>query len=144
MNNITILKKYAINYLSRYNTSKKNLDRILHTKVKKMKLEKKDKFILYSSIASIIADLEINKLIDDKNFAQSKIHGLFLQGKSKILIKSYLLQKGIEKNTIKKTFENFELKNPNWESESAKKFARKKRLGIKYSNNLEKRFSQNG
>ena len=138
MNNITILKKYAINYLSRYNASKKNLDRILHTKVKKMKLEKKDKFILYSSIASIIADLEINKLIDDKNFAQSKIHTLFLQGKSKILIKSYLLQKGIEKNTIKKTFENFELKNPNWESESAKIFARKKRLGIKHSNNLEK------
>ena len=137
MNNITILKKYAINYLSRYNTSKKNLDRILHTKVKKMKLEKKDKFILYSSITSIIADLEINKLIDDKNFAQSKIHALFLQGKSKILIKSYLLQKGIEKNMIEKTFENFELKNPNWEIDSAKIFARKKRLGKKYSSNIE-------
>ena len=101
-------------------------------------LEKKDKFILYSSIASIIADLEINKLIDDKNFAQSKIHSLSLQGKSRFFVKSYLLQKGIEKNMIEKTFENFELKNPNWESESAKIFARKKRLGIKYSDNLEK------
>ena len=39
---------------------------------------------------------------------------------------------------IEKTFENFELKNPNWESESAKIFARKKRLGAKYSNNFEK------
>ena len=126
MNNITILKKYAINYLSRYNTSKKNLDRILHAKVKKMKLEKKDKFILYSSIASTIADLEINKLIDDKNFSQSKIHSLSLQGKSKIFVKSYLVQKGIEKNLIKETFENFELQNPNWEIDSAKIFARKK------------------
>ena len=138
MKNITILKKYAISYLSIYNTSKKNLDRILHNKVRKMKLEKKDKFILYSSIASIIADLEINKLIDDKIFAQSKIHSLSLQGKSKIFVKNYLMQKGIEKNLIKKTFENFELKNPNWETESAKIFARKKRLGIKYSNNYEK------
>mgnify|MGYP001373673718 CR=1 FL=1 len=138
MNNIIILKKYAISYLSKYNTSKKNLDRILHNKVRKMNLEKKDKFILYSSIASIMADLEINKLIDDKNFAQSKIHSLSLQGKSKISIISYLVQKGIEKNLIEETFKNLELKNPNWESESAKIFARKKRLGVKHSNNLEK------
>ena len=137
MNNIIILKKYAISYLSKYNTSKKNLDRILHNKVRKMKLEKKDKFILYSSIASIIADLEINKLIDDKNFAQSKIHSLSLQGKSKISIISYLMQKGVEKYMVEKTFKNFELKNPNWESESAKIFARKKRLGKKYSSNIE-------
>ena len=138
MNNIIILKKYAISYLSKYNTSKNNLDRILHNKVRKMNLEKKDKFILYSSIASIMADLEINKLIDDKNFAQSKIHSLSLRGKSKISIISYLMQKGIEKNMVEKTFKNFELKNPNWESESAKIFARKKRLGVKNSNNLEK------
>ena len=138
MNNIIILKKYAISYLSKYNTSKKNLDRILHSKVRRMNLEKKDKFILHSSIASIITDLEINKLIDDKNFAQSKIHSLSLQGKSKISIISYLVQKGIEKNLIEETFKNLELKNPNWESESAKIFARKKRLGVKHSNNLEK------
>ena len=138
MNNIIILKKYAISYLSKYNTSKKNLDRILHNKIRKMNLEKKDKFILYSSIASIIADLETNKLINDKNFTQSKIHSLSLQGKSRFFIKNYLLQKGIEKNMVEKIFKNFELKNPNWESESAKIFARKKRLGVKYSNNVEK------
>ena len=136
MNNIIILKKHAISYLSKYNTSKKNLDRILHNKIRRMNLEKKDKFILYSSIASIIADLEINKLIDDKNFSQSKIHSLSLQGKSKISIISYLVQKGIEKNLIEESFENLELKNPNWETESAKIFARKKRLGKKYSSNI--------
>ena len=138
MNNIIILKKHAFSYLSKYNTSKKNLNRILHNKVRRMKLNKKDKYTLYSSIASIITDLEINKLIDDKNFAQSKIHSLSLQGKSKISIISYLVQKGIEKNLIKESFENLELKNPNWETESAKIFARKKRLGIKHSNNFEK------
>ena len=138
MNNIIILKKYAFSYLSKYNTSKKNLDRILHSKVRRMNLEKKDKFILHNSIASIITDLEINKLIDDKNFTQSKIDSLSLQGKSKISIISYLVQKGIEKNLIEESFENLELKNPNWETESAKIFARKKRLGIKYSSNFKK------
>jgi len=138
MNNIIILKKYAYSYLSKYNTSKKNLDRILHNKVRRMNLNKKDKYTLYNFIASILTDLENNKLIDDKNFAQSKIHSLSLQGKSKIFIKNYLIQKGIEKNMVEKTFKNFELKNPNWESESAKIFARKKKLGVKHSNNLEK------
>ena len=138
MNNIIILKKYAFSYLSKYNTSKKNLDRILHNKVRRMNLNKKDKYALYSSIASILTDLEINKLIDDKNFTQSKIYSLSLQGKSKISIISYLVQKGIEKNLIKERLENFELKNPDWETESAKIFARKKRLGIKYSSNFEK------
>ena len=138
MNNIIVLKKYAITYLSKYDTSKKNLDRILHNKVRRMNLGEKDKYTLYSSIASIIADLKINKLIDDKNFTQSKIHSLSLQGKSKISIISYFVQKGIEKNLIEESFENLELKNPNWEKESAKIFARKKRLGIKYSANFEK------
>ena len=138
MNNIIVLKKYAITYLSKYNTSKKNLDRILHNKVHKMNLEKKDKFFLYNSINSIIVNLENKKLIDDTNYAQSKIYSLSLQGKSKIYIISYLMQKGIEKNMVEKTFKNFELKNPNWESDSAKIFARKKRLGVKYSNNPEK------
>ena len=36
------------------------------------------------------------------------------------------------------TFENFELMNPNWEENSAKIFARKKKLGIKHSNNFQK------
>ena len=138
MKNITILKKYAVNYLSKYNTSKKNLNRILHNKIRRMDLEKKDKFILYNSIDSIIVDLEINKLINDKNFTQSKINSLSLQGKSKNFLQSYLIRKGIEKNLIRKTLESFELNNPNWEKESAKIFVRKKRLGIKYSNNFEK------
>ena len=138
MSNIIILKKYAFSYLSKYNTSKKNLDRILHNKVRRMNLNKKDKYTLYRSIASILTDLEFNRLIDDKNFTQSKIYSLSLLGKSKISIISYLIQKGIEKNLIEESFENFELKNPNWESESAKIFARKKRLGVKHSNNLEK------
>ena len=138
MNNIIILKKYAFSYLSKYNTSKKNIDRILRNKVRRMNLKKKDKFILYSSIASILSDLENNKLIDDKNFTQSKIHSLSLQGKSKISIISYFVQKGIEKNLIEETFKSLELKNPDWETESAKIFARKKRLGVKNSANFEK------
>ena len=100
MNNILVLKKYAFSYLSKYNTSKKNLDRILQNKVRRMNLNKKDKYALYSSIASILTDLENNKLIDDNNFAQSKIHSLSLQGKSRIFIKNYLFNTTTNPNKL--------------------------------------------
>ena len=95
MNNRVILNKYAINYLSKYNTSKKNLEKILRNKIRRMNLDKKEKFVLYNSIASIITELESKKIINDKYYTESKIHNFSLQGKSKYFIKSYLVLKGI-------------------------------------------------
>ena len=63
-----------------------------------------------------------------KNMLIQKYFIFLSQGKSKNFIKNYLLQKGIEKNLINKTLNDFELNNPDWEFESAKIFVRKKRL----------------
>ena len=122
------LMKYAINYLSKFSSSKKNLNRILKNKILRMKIEKKDKFILYNSITQIILKLENNKLIDDKNYALTKIRSFAHQGKSKLFIKNYLIQKGIEKLIISDSLKEFENLNSNWEKDSAKTFIRKKRL----------------
>ena len=97
MNIQVSLMKYAIDYLSKFISSKKNLNRILKNKIMRMKIEKKDKFLLYNSIPQIIIKLENNRLIDDKNYALSKIRSFAHQGKSKLFIKNYLIQKGIEK-----------------------------------------------
>ena len=126
--NSLILMKYAINYLSKYSSSKANLEIILNKKIRRLKIEKKDKFFLYNSIEKIINDLEKNNLINDYNYISSKFDLFFHQGKSKIFIKSFFQQKGIEKDVIDKTFETFEKNNSNWEAESAKIFAKKKRL----------------
>jgi SOS response regulatory protein OraA/RecX len=126
--NSLILMKYAINYLSKYSSSKANLEIILNKKIRRLKIEKKDKFFLYNSIEKIINDLEKNNLINDYNYISSKFDLFFHQGKSKIFIKSFFQQKGIEKDVIDKTFEIFEKNNSNWEAESAKIFAKKKRL----------------
>jgi len=120
--------KYAINYLSKYSSSKANLEIILNKKIRRLKIEKKDKFFLYNSIEKIINDLEKNNLINDYNYISSKFDLFFHQGKSRIFIKSFFQQKGIEKDVIDKTFETFEKNNSNWEAESAKIFAKKKRL----------------
>ena len=126
--NSLILMKYAINYLSKYSSSKANLEIILNKKIRRLKIEKKDKFFLYNSIEKIINDLEKNNLINDYNYISSKFDLFFHQGKSRMFIKSYFQQKGIEKDVIDKTFETFEKNNSNWEAESAKIFAKKKRL----------------
>ena len=50
MNNTNLLKKYALTYLSKYDSTKKNLERILKNKVIKMKnLETNEKNHLYKT-----------------------------------------------------------------------------------------------
>ena len=132
--NSLILMKYAINYLSKYASSKTNLEMILKKKIGRLKVEKKDKFFLYNSIKKIIDNLEKNNLINDYNYTSSKFDLFLHQGKSRIFIKSFFQQKGIEKDVINKIFETYEKNNSNWESESAKIFAKKKRL----ANNKDK------
>ena len=131
--NLRILMKYAINYLSKYSSSKANLEIILKKKIRRLGIEQKDKFLLYNSIENIINKLESNNLINDDIYTSSKLNSFFYQGKSKMFIKNYLQQKGIEKDIIEQNFQNFEQENYNWEIESAKKFAKKKRL----SNRIE-------
>ena len=122
------LMKYAIDYLSKYSSSKNNLERILKKKISRLKIEKKEKFILYNSINQIMLNLEKNKFIDDNNYAISKIRLFARQGKSKGFIKSYLIQKGIEKNILNNSLDQFEEEDPEWEKKSARIFVKKKRL----------------
>ena len=58
------------------------------------------------------------------------------------MILKIFIQKGIENEIIDKTFENFENTTANWELESAKIFAKKKRLSN--SNDREKNFTKLG
>ena len=44
------LLKYAINYLSKYDSSKKNLERILKSKIQRITKDKHERFKLYSEI----------------------------------------------------------------------------------------------
>ena len=131
MDKINLLKKYAYTYLSKYDSTKKNLELKLKNKVMKMKnLESDEKNDLCKMIIQIIENLETNKVINDEYFASTKIKSLLFQGKSEIYIKNALLKKGVKKNIINKLLEDLEQNNPNWKVDSAKKFAKKKKIGI--------------
>ena len=130
MNNSDLIKKYALSYLSKYHSTKKNLERMLRNKMIRMKdIETSEKNYLYKIIKQIIENLESNKIINDEYFASTKIISLFRIGKSEAFIKKTLLQKRVDKKIINTTLGDFEKNNPDWKIESAEKFARKKRLG---------------
>ncbi len=140
MKNINLLQ-YAVKYLSKYNSSKRNLKRILKSKIQKSTTIKKERYELYNEIDNVIHKLEKNKLIDDQKFTQSKINMFSKQGKSKIYIKDYLCKKGIEKNIAEEELKLFDDQNYNWEKESALNYAIKKNL-LKDNENIEKKLGK--
>ena len=128
MDNKDKLLKYAIYYLSKYSSSKKNLEFILKKKIRRLSDEKKIRFHLYNEIQIIIEKLEKLNLINDQVFVESKIQSLQYQAKSKNYIKQYLLQKGIDKQLIEEQISLFYKNNKNLEKENALKFAKKRNL----------------
>jgi regulatory protein len=128
MENKDKLLKYAIYYLSKYSSSKKNLEFILKKKIRRLSDEKKIRFQLYNEIQIIIEKLEKLNLINDQVFVESKIQSLQYQAKSKNYIKQYLLQKGINKQLIEEQISLFYENNKNLEKENALKFAKKRNL----------------
>ena len=128
MENKDKLLKYAIYYLSKYSSSKKNLEFILKKKIRRLSDEKQIRFHLYNEIQIIIEKLEKLNLINDQVFVESKIQSLQYQAKSKNYIKQYLLQKGIDKQLIEEQISLFYENNKNLEKENALKFAKKRNL----------------
>ena len=128
MDNKDKLLKYAIYYLSKYSSSKKNLELILKKKIRRLSDEKRIRFHLYNEIQIIIEKLEKLNLINDQVFVESKIQSLQYQAKSKNYIKQYLLQKGINKQLIEEQISLFYENNKNLEKENALKFAKKRNL----------------
>ena len=141
MKNKSYLLKYAIDYLSKFNTSKKNLERILKMKIYRTTKDKKERFNLYSQIDYVLNELEKNKLINDQNYTYNKIRLFASQAKSKRFIQNYLYQKGIEKEIIEEKLKDFEDNNFEWEKKSAFTFAKKKKL-LETKENFEKKLGK--
>jgi SOS response regulatory protein OraA/RecX len=141
MDNKEKLLKYAIYYLSKYSSSKKNLEYILKKKIRRLSDEKKIRFQLYTEIKIIIDKLEQLKLINDTIYAESKINALINQVKSKNYIKQYLIRKGISSKLVDEQISLFYEKNQNLEKENALKFAKKRNL-LNDNTDYEKKLSK--
>ena len=73
MKNKINLLKYTINYLSKFSSSKKNLELILKLKIQRITKDKKERFELYKEMIDIFKNLEKNNLINDERYSFNKI-----------------------------------------------------------------------
>ena len=87
------LLKYAVDYLSKYDSSKKNLLNVLKRKIFRLKITVIEKNKLTSLLEDISSKLESNNLINDYRYSLAKITSLSNSGKSKIFIINYLKKK---------------------------------------------------
>ena len=135
-----ILKKYALNYLNRYASSKKNLEFFLKRKISKFT---NDQYMYKSYIKDILSELEKHNIINDESFANSVAFNYARIGKSKKFIKYNLIKKGINSNDIQNAIKKLEDEIPDFEIKSAINFAKKKKLGrFGKSNSIEKDLSK--
>ena len=122
------LLKYAIDYLSKYDSSKNNLENVLKRKILRLNIKNYEKGKLINKIESIIIKLEKNKFIDDDRYSSTKILSLSNSGRSKNFIFNYLIKKGVNKTQIQNNLNLMQQDNEDWEFASAKIFVKKKKL----------------
>ena len=135
------LLKYAIDYLSKYDSSKNNLISVLKRKILRLKITNLEKSKLIDLIESIIIKLEKNKFIDDDRYSYTKILSLSNSGKSKNFIFNYLIKKGVNKSQIQNNLNLMYQDNDSWELESAKIFVKKKKL-LEKNESYEKKLAK--
>ena len=135
------LLKYAVDYLSKYDSSKVNLVNVLKRKILRLKTTNYEKGKLINIIESIIIKLEKNKFIDDDRYSSTKILSLSNSGRSKNFIFNYLIKKGVGKTQIQSNLNLMKQNNHNWELESAKVFAKKKKL-LEKNESYEKKLAK--
>ena len=135
------LLKYAVDYLSKYDSSKVNLVNVLKRKILRLKTTNYEKRKLINIIESIIIKLEKNKFIDDNRYSSIKILSLSNIGKSKNFIFNYLIKKGVDKFKINENLNFIDQDNNDWELESAKVFVKKKKL-LEKNESYEKKLAK--
>ena len=135
------LLKYAVDYLSKYDSSKNNLVNVLKRKILRLNVTNFEKKKLIDIIESIILQLEKNKFIDDDRYSATKILSLSNSGKSTNFIFNYLLKKGVNKSQIQNNLNLIKQDNENLDLKSAKIFAKKKKL-LEKNESYEKKLAK--
>ena len=135
------LLKYAVDYLSKYDSSKNNLVSVLKRKILRLNVTNFEKKKLIDTIESIILKLEKNKFIDDDRYSSTKILSLSNSGRSKNFILNYLIKKGVSKSQIQNNLNLMKQDNDDWELQSAKIFVKKKKL-LEKNESYEKKLAK--
>lgn len=120
------LRKAAFAYLQRYASSTSNLKRVLKRKVRRRAEEAViDVEAVDRDIDAVITWCLDNKLLDDEQFAETRLVGLQRKGSSERKIRASLIEKGVSADLIEKVLEQ----SDHDDVKAARRYAERKRLG---------------
>ena len=123
------LRKFSFSYLKRYSPSKQQLRTYLLKKYFNSPRLLNTKSELLQLIDLVISNLEKDKFISDKFYAESKTRNFIKRGYSINKIRNYLISKGVNENYIKGTITKIKTDNFDQDFFSAIKTCKKKRIG---------------
>lgn len=120
------LVRSAIAYLDRYASSSANLRRVLARKVMRAAAaHQRDPAEFDGIIDAVVARCERSGLVDDRQYAQTKVASLRRRGGSRRQIAAKLSAKGVDRVLIEKTLAG----DDGDEEAAARTLARRRRLG---------------
>jgi len=123
------MRNFALVYVEKYAPSKQQLKTYLLKKYLKASVSNVKKHDITNLIDIILSDLEKNKFINDKFYADSKAKSMIQRGNSLNKIRYYLISKGINNEFIKETVIKIQDENSDQDFFSAIKICKKKRIG---------------
>ncbi len=123
------IKELALNYLDKYQPSKKDLRLYLFKKVLSDEQGSANKSIILEQIDKIIHQLDSLGLVNDDLYSEIKSKNFLKRGYSLNKIKMTLSQKGIDSEQLKKTIDKIKEDNEDPDFYSAIKICRKRRIG---------------
>ncbi len=126
----TYLENTALYYLQRYATSAENLRRVLLRKVKRSCAfhdQPEEEFI--PLVETLVERYKTVGLLDDKNFAESKVTSLRRQGGSARAIMAKLQVKGLSPSQIETALKTIDEEREDAEEKAARAYAKRKKLG---------------
>ncbi|MDB0036802.1 recombination regulator RecX [Pelagibacteraceae bacterium] len=123
------IKELALNYLDKYQPSKKDLRLYLFRKVLSDDQGSANKSIILEQIDKIINNLEQLGLINDDLYSEIKSKNFLKRGYSLNKIKMTLSQKGIDSELLKRTIENIKNNHEDPDFYSAIKICKRRRIG---------------
>ena len=124
------LENAALYYLKRFSSSEENLRRVMMRRVERSaRAHGTDREEGAAWVDELVARLARAGLVDDRRYAEGRVHALHARGASIRIITARLREKGVPAEIIEESIQALRDGQPDAELEAAIRLARRRRIG---------------
>jgi regulatory protein len=120
------LERAALSYLERFDTTAKNLARVLRARIRRETLEPERAAALERSVDALLTRYRGSRLLDDERFAEHAADGLRRRGAGRRLIEQRLADKGVTPDVIAGVLHRERAEHPDVERVAALRFVERR------------------